>query len=481
MGQTLQLRVPSILLSAIRTEGYNKNMQPSIFGKKLDDVEFSDVVAFCAPQPVESQGLDYKKDLSSLEKVVKTLVSFANTNGGWVIVGVEDDGNDKPKLPVTGMPFSSDLEQKVTNSIVSSVSPIVIPYYKVCVPADGKTAFLIAYMPQSSTAPHWMLYKKKYQLFVRHSDRAAGDDWDNTATPNQWEVLRNRRQLSIGLRDQLAANMKQIFEVKATELMEARDEIELKERRSDSPFGMAMATAIPMRTYFGGEEYEGSQTISIFPAYPTSQVVDVPTIEEIFTYEPVRNAYNAVHAQTPDTRGYDTRIYQNGVYITHQDERTKNLYFFGVDVFGNIMNVDPIQILHERDVSGGSDHISEAVVLDRVIGEIVNVLKFAEKTYARIGLLGNLNFRAEFSGSRGCVMLPNQIPLPFFEDNLYRNITGEYVVQRELDTNVLSDKEARRELILGIVKEIMYSFNMSGFDEALLVEFIAKSDIQLTK
>jgi hypothetical protein len=318
-----------------------------------------------------------------------------------------------------------------------------------------------------------MLYKGKYQLFVRHSDRAAGDDWENTATPNQWEMLHDRRQTSISLRDQLAARMKDIFEVRANALIEIREEQELEEERKNSPFGMS--TTIPMSAYFGGEEYEGAQTISLLPAYPTIQVVDVPTIEQIVNYESVRTGYTDVHPQIPDHRS-DTKTYQNGVYVFHQEERTGNPYFFGTDVFGNMINVDPIEIVRKRPGSNGEDITEYIVTADRVIGQVVNALKFAEKTYARIGLLGDLNFRVEFSGTKGCIMLPNKINLGFNTENLPRNATGEYVVQRELDTNTLSDQEARRAFILGVAKEILYSFNMSNFDEQKLIEFIKQAD-----
>lgn len=451
-------------------------MQPSIFGKILDDVEFFDVVTFCTSQPKESLGLDYKKDLSSLEKVVKTLVSFANTNGGWVIVGIEDDGNDMPKLPVTGMSFSNDLEQKITNSIISSVSPIVLPYYKVCVSPDGKKAFLVAYMPQSSTAPHWMLYKGKYQLFVRHSDRAAGDDWENTATPNQWEMLHNRRQISINLRDQLAARMKEVFEARASDLIEAKEEQEREEQRKNSPFGLS--AVLPMTTYFGGEEYEGAQVISLLPTYPTIQIADVPAIEQQIEHEAVRTGYTDVHPQTPDHQS-DPKIYQNGVYAFNQERRTGNPYFFGVDVFGNMINVDPLEITRVRSNDAGEDEVEYVVTADRLVGQIINALKFAEKTYAHFGLLGNLSFRAEFSGNKGCIMLPNKIQLGFNTENLPRNVTGEYVVQREFDTNLLNDKDARRSFILDVTKEILYSFNMSYFDEQKLIDFISQADKQV--
>lgn len=41
----------------------------------------------------EGRTLEFKRDLSSLQPILKTLVAFANTAGGILIVGKENDGS----------------------------------------------------------------------------------------------------------------------------------------------------------------------------------------------------------------------------------------------------------------------------------------------------------------------------------------------------------------------------------------------------
>ena len=50
------------------------------------------------PQPItqliampEGKTLEFKRDLSSPKNMLKTLVSFANTAGGRLFIGIEDD------------------------------------------------------------------------------------------------------------------------------------------------------------------------------------------------------------------------------------------------------------------------------------------------------------------------------------------------------------------------------------------------------
>lgn len=43
----------------------------------------------------ESVTLDFKKTITSCEKIAKTMVSFANNRGGKLLIGVADDGTIK--------------------------------------------------------------------------------------------------------------------------------------------------------------------------------------------------------------------------------------------------------------------------------------------------------------------------------------------------------------------------------------------------
>src|ERR1700710_384826 len=43
----------------------------------------------------EGVSLDFKKTITSCEKIAKTMVSFANNKGGLLLIGVADDGTIK--------------------------------------------------------------------------------------------------------------------------------------------------------------------------------------------------------------------------------------------------------------------------------------------------------------------------------------------------------------------------------------------------
>lgn len=72
----------------------------------------------------EGKTLEYKRDLSSLKNIIKTIVAFANTSGGKILVGIED----KTKT-VLGISDEESLygDEKITNSIYNNIQPQIIP------------------------------------------------------------------------------------------------------------------------------------------------------------------------------------------------------------------------------------------------------------------------------------------------------------------------------------------------------------------
>jgi ATP-dependent DNA helicase RecG len=69
----------------------------------------------------EGPNVDFKRDLSPPDKVLKDIVAFANTAGGTVIVGVGDDRE------IVGVQDPLKAEEKLTNLISSQIDPQLLP------------------------------------------------------------------------------------------------------------------------------------------------------------------------------------------------------------------------------------------------------------------------------------------------------------------------------------------------------------------
>jgi ATP-dependent DNA helicase RecG len=84
----------------------------------------------------EGKTLEFKRDLSSLTPLLKTLVAFANTAGGTLVVGVEDGGK------VCGIPDPANQELQLGSAIADSISPALLPELDV-VEHEGRSLIIV--------------------------------------------------------------------------------------------------------------------------------------------------------------------------------------------------------------------------------------------------------------------------------------------------------------------------------------------------
>jgi len=97
----------------------------------------------------EGKTLEYKRDLSSPEGLLKTLAAFANTAGGTVVIGVEDGSKH-----VRGVPNVLASEEKLANLVSDSIKPRLVPDIEV-VPWRALNVLAVHVYP-SSTRPHYL-------------------------------------------------------------------------------------------------------------------------------------------------------------------------------------------------------------------------------------------------------------------------------------------------------------------------------------
>src|SRR5690349_2379963 len=97
----------------------------------------------------EDKTLEFKRDLSSPDGVLKCLVAFANTAGGTLVVGVEDGTKH-----VRGVPNVLATEEKLTNLISDSIRPRLVPEIAI-LPWRNVNVIAVQVFP-SNTRPHYL-------------------------------------------------------------------------------------------------------------------------------------------------------------------------------------------------------------------------------------------------------------------------------------------------------------------------------------
>lgn len=94
----------------------------------------------------EGKTLEFKRDLSSPEGILKCMVAFANTAGGMIIIGVEDGSRH-----VRGVQDVLAAEEKLANLISDSIRPRLIPEIEV-IPWRRLNVLACAGVPEQLTS-----------------------------------------------------------------------------------------------------------------------------------------------------------------------------------------------------------------------------------------------------------------------------------------------------------------------------------------
>lgn len=87
----------------------------------------------------EDKTLEFKRDLSSPRSVLKTLTAFANTAGGMLVIGIED--NKK----ITGVADPLAIEEKLTSLIADQIEPFLLPTIKIV--SHKKKSLIVVEVP----------------------------------------------------------------------------------------------------------------------------------------------------------------------------------------------------------------------------------------------------------------------------------------------------------------------------------------------
>ncbi len=109
----------------------------------------------------ENSGVEFKRDDVTLEKVAKEMAAFLNLEGGYILLGVEDDGS------VSGLTRgSANAEEWVMEASRTHLRPAVIPYWETIELEPGKLVGIISLSADAPDKP----YKSQAGFSVGHEN-----------------------------------------------------------------------------------------------------------------------------------------------------------------------------------------------------------------------------------------------------------------------------------------------------------------------
>ena len=147
--------------------------------------------------------IEFKRRISSAEKIARTIISFANTKGGTILFGVDDDGS------VVGVESEKSEAELIEVAGRDFADPPIQPLINI-VPFDGRDV-IVCFIPESTMKPHYFLGQPNGQngedtrVYIRVNDNTM------MASREVVKILRNENPNATELTMAIGEHERRLF------------------------------------------------------------------------------------------------------------------------------------------------------------------------------------------------------------------------------------------------------------------------------
>lgn len=182
----------------------------SIYNKLIDALATSDLADLLSEQAVENVRLEFKLQEPAKDETLKKLSAFANTFGGYMIVGAAADSDNGRLTALPGIKPVSGYKQRIIQWCQEGIAPPILPYVSdpLLSPQDSSAVCYVIFVEESIETPHFLNSRKG--AYVR-TDEFSQRFEARLATYNELVHLQNRRAEAIARRSRLLERAEQRF------------------------------------------------------------------------------------------------------------------------------------------------------------------------------------------------------------------------------------------------------------------------------
>jgi predicted HTH transcriptional regulator len=149
--------------------------------------------------------IEFKRKVSSPEKIARAMIAFANTKGGHILFGVDDDGS------IVGVESEKSEVDLILQAGSEYCLPGIFPEIDI-VAFDGKDV-IVAYVPESTDKPHYFTgpsnahteSNEETKVFIRVRDKTL------MASREVVRILRDERADAPPMHLEIGENEKRLF------------------------------------------------------------------------------------------------------------------------------------------------------------------------------------------------------------------------------------------------------------------------------
>jgi len=121
----------------------------------------------------ENGSVEFKRKFTSPEKIAREIIAFANSNGGRLFIGVDDDGS------IVGVKSEKEEIAMIEHACAFYCDPPISPRIEI-LELKGKDV-IVAYVAESNDKPHWLVENGasggtttgERQAFIRLHDKTV--------------------------------------------------------------------------------------------------------------------------------------------------------------------------------------------------------------------------------------------------------------------------------------------------------------------
>jgi hypothetical protein len=384
----------------------------SIFTKPISQLVTADLQELLDERAVENVRLEFKREVPNKDESLKKLSSFANTFGGFMVIGASARSTDGRIESLPGVDAEAGYKQKIIQWCFDGATPSLTAEVSDPIPTpagDGKVCYVVN-TPESDLAPHFLNGRKG--VWVRTDEFSARFE-ARLADEIEIRQLLDRRRL---IRDRRAAIL------------------ERARRR--------FSTYVQTRTTPTSGRRDSLLEFSMVPRFPSRPVTDPASLPR------------TIQQNYVPWRGVTFPNPSSGVISQHESaivlEAARGKSMFEANVWG--------MLYYCRNITAIPDP-SEGIHLYAFVGFILLFIRHADKMLAGFGYSGPLHIETRLIS---ILKVPWLVADPFGTGlSLYPREGSE--LDDEVAFSTTSTREALREkpdgVAIDILRQVFFSVN----------------------
>jgi hypothetical protein len=372
-----------------------------MFTKPLSEVEYGDIERFCQTFS-EGVRVEYKSQM--IDNFPKTISAFANTLGGFILIGAETDKTSNRVTSINGIDKESGIEEKIINSSLQGIYPAVLPEVRIFdIPKKKDRILVVIKVHEGVEAPHAI--QNSTRIYIRTGSVSHPYD---LAEVDRIEYLLQRRAKQQKRKEQLK--------------QDARNRIE--------KFSNGVRTVQPFIE------------VCVSPIFPYQPLISLDELhvfgEKVPYFSPQR------------ITGGICKVYGNQNEFSY-----KEINHYGLVFTRDVLSKAKSQW---RSVANQINEEKVFLIFTHMVLDIIKPLKLAESFYKTCGYIGNLEVEVNLQNIANEYLMYIDNGFDMFNENKALD-NSLYSSERIVPVDITSKLST---IIVSLTKNILWNFNLPG-------------------